>query len=167
MSELRTLVARAEEAFEGFDYALPLHATEELFWQFCDDFLELVKVRSYSEEDTPERRSATATLHLGLETFIRLFRSVHALRDGRDLVLALCPRRRPLGLGAQGRLALGGGDRERGGSRAAGKLRRRQRAVTPDSGGEDSGSAKSALAGCCATGQWARRGPGGAGAGNR
>lgn len=73
VSELRTLVARASEAFESFDYAMPLQSSEELFWQFCDDFLELVKVRSYSEEDTPERRSATATLHQGLETFIRLF----------------------------------------------------------------------------------------------
>jgi len=73
VAELRTLVARATAAFEEFDYALPLQATEELFWRFCDDFVELVKVRSYDESDTPERRSAIAALHLGLRVFLRLF----------------------------------------------------------------------------------------------
>jgi valyl-tRNA synthetase len=73
VAELRTLVARATAAFEEHDYALPLQATEELFWRFCDDFVELVKVRSYDESDTAERRSAIAALHLGLHVFLRLF----------------------------------------------------------------------------------------------
>ena len=73
VADLRALVARATAAFDDFDYALPLQATEELFWRFCDDFVELVKVRSYDERDTPERRSATAALHLGLRVFLRLF----------------------------------------------------------------------------------------------
>jgi valyl-tRNA synthetase len=72
-AELRALVARSTEAFDEFDYALPLQATEELFWRFCDDFVELVKVRSYDEADSPERRSAIAALHLGLRVFLRLF----------------------------------------------------------------------------------------------
>jgi valyl-tRNA synthetase len=73
VAELRSLVARATGAFDDLDYALPLQATEELFWRFCDDFVELVKVRSYDERDTPERRSAIAALHLGLHVFVRLF----------------------------------------------------------------------------------------------
>jgi valyl-tRNA synthetase len=73
VADLRALVARSTAAFDEFDYALPLQATEELFWRFCDDFVELVKVRSYDEADTPERRSATAALHLGLHVFLRLF----------------------------------------------------------------------------------------------
>ena len=73
VAALRDVVARATEAFDDFDYALPLQLTEELFWQFCDDFVELVKMRSYDEEDSPERRSAIASLHLGLRTFLRLF----------------------------------------------------------------------------------------------
>ncbi|HUP25004.1 MAG TPA: class I tRNA ligase family protein, partial [Thermoanaerobaculia bacterium] len=73
VADLRALVARATASFDEFDYALPLHATEELFWRFCDDFVELVKVRSYDEEDSPQRRSATAALHLGLHVFLRLF----------------------------------------------------------------------------------------------
>jgi valyl-tRNA synthetase len=73
VAELRALVARVTAAFDELDYSLPLQAAEELFWRFCDDFVELVKVRSYDESDTPERRSATAALHLGLRVFLRLF----------------------------------------------------------------------------------------------
>jgi valyl-tRNA synthetase len=72
VADLRTLVARATAAYDDLDYSLPLQATEELFWRFCDDFVELVKGRSYDEQDTPERRSATAALHLGLQVFLRL-----------------------------------------------------------------------------------------------
>ncbi len=73
VDKLRRLVAKCGESFDDFDYATPLQATEELFWQFCDDYLELVKARSYGDEDNEERRSALATLHLGLSTFLRLF----------------------------------------------------------------------------------------------
>ncbi len=73
VDKLRRLVAKCGEAFDDFDYATPLQATEELFWQFCDDYLELVKARSYGDDDNEERRSALATLHLGLSTFLRLF----------------------------------------------------------------------------------------------
>jgi valyl-tRNA synthetase len=73
VADLRSVVARATTAFDELDYSLPLQASEELFWRFCDDFVELVKVRSYDEQDTPERRSAIAALHLGLRVFLRLF----------------------------------------------------------------------------------------------
>jgi valyl-tRNA synthetase len=70
------LVKRAGAALEGFDYAAALQTTEEAFWEFCDDYVELVKVRSYGEEDSPGRRSAHATLGLALRTFLRLFAPV-------------------------------------------------------------------------------------------
>ena len=63
VAELRRLVERASQGFAEFDHATPLQVTDELFWQFCDDYVELVKVRSYGEDDTAERRSAIATLH--------------------------------------------------------------------------------------------------------
>ncbi len=76
ISRLGPLVHRTTEAFEAFEYAPALQWTEEAFWSFCDDFVELVKVRSYDEEDSPGRRSAHACLALTLRTFLRLFAPV-------------------------------------------------------------------------------------------
>ena len=72
VARLRVVIAQATRAFEAFDYTAALKVIEESFWQFCDHYLELVKLRSYSEDDTPARRSALATLGLGLNTYLRL-----------------------------------------------------------------------------------------------
>ncbi len=73
VERLRDTVAHATRSLESFEYAGALQITEEVFWEFCDDYLELVKVRSYADEDGPARRSALATLQLALRTFLRLF----------------------------------------------------------------------------------------------
>jgi valyl-tRNA synthetase len=75
-SRLRETIERATAAFDAFDYSAALAATEELFWEFCDDYLELVKLRSYAEQDSPARRSALSTLELAVRTFLRLFAPV-------------------------------------------------------------------------------------------
>jgi valyl-tRNA synthetase len=72
VARLRAVIAQATRAFEAFDYTAALKVIEESFWQFCDHYLELVKLRSYSDDDTPARRSALATLGLGLNTYLRL-----------------------------------------------------------------------------------------------
>ncbi len=72
VDRLRGTVDGATRAFEAFDYATALQVAEDGFWQFCDHYLELVKLRSYAEEDSVERRSAMAALTLGLRTFLRL-----------------------------------------------------------------------------------------------
>ncbi|MDX2437932.1 MAG: class I tRNA ligase family protein, partial [Acidobacteriota bacterium] len=72
VARLRDVITTASRAFEAFDYTAALKVIEESFWQFCDHYLELVKLRSYSEDDTPARRSALATLGLGLNTYLRL-----------------------------------------------------------------------------------------------
>ncbi len=69
---LNQLVAKCSASFEGFDFATVLHRTEELFWQFCDHYLELVKTRAYAETESEGRRSARATLMLSLQTFLKL-----------------------------------------------------------------------------------------------
>jgi len=72
IERLRSVIDHSTRAFEAFDYAAVLQVVEESFWQFCDHYLELVKLRSYADEDTPGRRSALAALGLGLNAYLRL-----------------------------------------------------------------------------------------------
>ncbi|MFQ5515601.1 MAG: valine--tRNA ligase, partial [Myxococcota bacterium] len=73
VTRLRGTIEQATRSLEAFEYAGALQCTEEAFWEFCDDYLELVKIRSYEDEDSPGRRSAAATLQLALRSFLRLF----------------------------------------------------------------------------------------------
>jgi valyl-tRNA synthetase len=72
VERLRGVIEQSSRALDAFDYAAALQVIEEAFWSFCDNYLELVKLRSYSEEDSPARQSAVATLAWGLRTFLRL-----------------------------------------------------------------------------------------------
>lgn len=73
VDELRGVITRATEAFEAFDYAAALQATESFFWSFCDQYVELVKIRAYDSEHPAEQASAIAALDWALRTFVRLF----------------------------------------------------------------------------------------------
>ncbi len=72
VERMRTVIEQATRAFDDFDYASVLQIAEEGFWSFCDHYLELVKLRSYADEDSPGRRSAVAALAWGLRSFLRL-----------------------------------------------------------------------------------------------
>jgi valyl-tRNA synthetase len=71
LGDLAALVADATGSFETFDYARALERTEEFFWWFCDDYLELVKVRAYREGT--HAVSARNALSSALSTLQRLF----------------------------------------------------------------------------------------------
>ncbi|MCU1353379.1 MAG: tRNA synthetase valyl/leucyl anticodon-binding protein [Acidimicrobiales bacterium] len=71
LAELADLVDEATRAFDGYDYARSLQRSEELFWRFCDDHLELVKGRAYRDGD--EATSARVALRAALSTLLRLF----------------------------------------------------------------------------------------------
>ncbi|MEZ5383410.1 MAG: valine--tRNA ligase [Microthrixaceae bacterium] len=71
LAEVAALVDSATAAFDEFDYARALERTEEFFWRFTDDHVELVKTRAYG--DGPDAASARAALELALSALLRLF----------------------------------------------------------------------------------------------
>lgn len=71
LARLAELVRRCSDAFDDFDYARALERTEEFFWDFCDNHLELVKVRAYG--DGGGAASARAALDRALSVLLRLF----------------------------------------------------------------------------------------------
>jgi valyl-tRNA synthetase len=73
LAELARVVETATAAFNEFDHARALEATEKFFWTFCDDYLELVKERAYSSTAPEQQASAVLALRAGLEVMLRLF----------------------------------------------------------------------------------------------
>jgi len=73
LERLADLVDEATVAFEGYDYARALERTESFFWDFCDNYLELVKGRAYGSQGDGPAASARAALEQALETLLKLF----------------------------------------------------------------------------------------------
>jgi valyl-tRNA synthetase len=72
LARLGEVVDESTPAFDANDYNTPLEAAERFFWEFCDDYLELVKERSYGDLGAPTE-SARAALATTLHTVLRLF----------------------------------------------------------------------------------------------
>ncbi|MEP6480189.1 MAG: valine--tRNA ligase, partial [Rhodoglobus sp.] len=73
LAELDTVIATATAAFEDFDHARALEATEQFFWTFCDDYLELVKERAYGASTPEGQASAVLALRGAVDVLLRLF----------------------------------------------------------------------------------------------
>lgn len=83
LSRLHKSVKKSKEAFERYEYADARVAIEDFFWNdLCDNYLELVKTRSYNDaSNTPEnmaqaakaQQSALTTIYHCLDTVLRLF----------------------------------------------------------------------------------------------
>jgi valyl-tRNA synthetase len=77
-TRLAETIATATEHYKNYDYADALHVAEEFFWRdFCDNYLELVKVRVYGASGDKEGQvSAQTTLYFVLAAILRLFAPV-------------------------------------------------------------------------------------------
>ena len=72
LAMLAQLIADATRAYDNYDYARALEHTESFFWSFCDNYVELVKIRAYGDDADVATRSARATLSISLSVLQRL-----------------------------------------------------------------------------------------------
>ncbi len=72
LRRLGGVVEEATAAFDNYDHSRALEATEAFFWSFCDDYLELVKLRSYGDASDPATGSARSALACALSVQLRL-----------------------------------------------------------------------------------------------
>ena len=73
LTALSDVVRQVGKAFEAYDHTKALEITETFFWNFTDDYLELVKERAYGQATSAEAQaSAVAALRIALHTMLRL-----------------------------------------------------------------------------------------------
>lgn len=73
LAQLSDVIAQATKAFDNYDYARALQITESFFWQFTDDYVELIKDRAYGAAGETEQASVLAALATALDSLLRLF----------------------------------------------------------------------------------------------
>jgi len=73
LGRLAAVARQCTEAFEAYEHARALELTEQFFWFFCNDYVELVKSRAYGAHGPAGAGSAIAALRLALSAMLRLF----------------------------------------------------------------------------------------------
>ncbi len=73
LTELNNLIKKSRKGYDKLDFHIPARELRTFTWDiFASHYLELVKGRAYSEEDTAERNAAWHTLHSVLHSILKL-----------------------------------------------------------------------------------------------
>jgi valyl-tRNA synthetase len=77
LTKLNKAVNKATQEFDRYEYSNARTAAEDFFWNdFCDNYLELVKVRVYGEAENASKKAQTSAVHTiyhCLDGILRLF----------------------------------------------------------------------------------------------
>ena len=73
LSKLNNLNKTVDEAFADYNFAETITSIERFFWHdFCDEYIEAVKYRLYTDVSDESRRAAKYTLRTVVETSLKL-----------------------------------------------------------------------------------------------
>jgi valyl-tRNA synthetase len=73
LSQLAALVDEVTQALDDYEYGKALQRVETFFWNFCDNYLELVKSRRYGDQGAEAAASVNTALQTALGVLLRLF----------------------------------------------------------------------------------------------
>ena len=73
LNKLSQVVETATTSFDKYDYTRALEVAETFFWAFTDDYVELVKERTYGNQGEAAANSARAALGITTHTLLKLF----------------------------------------------------------------------------------------------
>lgn len=73
LNKLAQVIESATSSFEKYDYTRALEVVETFFWSFTDDYVELVKERTYANQGPEAASSARAALGITTHTLLKLF----------------------------------------------------------------------------------------------
>ena len=73
LNKLAQVVETATTSFDKYEYTRALEVAETFFWAFTDDYVELVKERTYGNQGEAAANSARAALGITTHTLLKLF----------------------------------------------------------------------------------------------
>lgn len=79
LDELKDVIKESSAALEAYDHTKALEITERFFWNFCDNYLELVKIRAYGEQTDPQSQAEALDLNATISARISLLAATNVI----------------------------------------------------------------------------------------